>query len=287
MYREERIELARKSLKGLSIGDAFGESFFGEREMILQCIEDRIIPETSWDFTDDTIMSIAVYEQLEKYGEIHQTELAELFSENHKKDLNRGYGSTARMILRGISEGKAWDLLSQGVFDGMGSMGNGASMRVSSIGAYHYDDYEKVKELCVKSAEITHSNIEGITGAIAVGISTALATRLKIKGLEISPKDFVSEILEELPESDTKSKIRKSQSVPYTYNIETVRTILGDGSKIISQDTVPFCIWCASNNLKSYENALWKGVSILGDRDTICAIIGGITIMSSEENNRA
>ena len=34
------------------------------------------------------------------------------------------------------------------------------------------------------------------------------------------------------------------------------------------------------NNLK---NALWKAVSVLGDRDTICAIVGGITIMGTDE----
>ncbi|MCB9043282.1 MAG: hypothetical protein H6554_05910 [Chitinophagales bacterium] len=33
---------------------------------------------------------------------------------------------------------------------------------------------------------------------------------------------------------------------------------------------------CRADNLKA--------VSILGDRDTICAIVGGITIMSTDEN---
>jgi len=32
--------------------------------------------------------------------------------------------------------------------------------------------------------------------------------------------------------------------------------------------------------LRRYES-IWKAVSILGDRDTICAIVGGITIMST------
>jgi ADP-ribosylglycohydrolase len=36
-------------------------------------------------------------------------------------------------------------------------------MRVSPIGAYYFDDLKQVKELAIKSAEITHSNIEGIT----------------------------------------------------------------------------------------------------------------------------
>ena len=94
---------------------------------------------------------------------------------------NRGYGATARRILRAISEGKDWRKVSKNVFDGMGSMGNGASMRVCPIGAYFFDDLKRVKTEAIKSAEITHSNIEGIPGAGAVAVATALATRSKIQ----------------------------------------------------------------------------------------------------------
>jgi ADP-ribosylglycohydrolase len=53
---------------------------------------------------------------------------------------------------------------------------------------------------------------------------------------------------------------------------------------MMAQDTVPFAIWCAAHNLGNFQNALWKAVSILGDRDTICAIVGGIVMVSSDEN---
>ena len=284
MTTNQRIELARKSLKGISIGDAFGESFFGETDKMLTHIRERKMPKTSWEFTDDTVMAIAVYEQLKNNNDIDQNQLAKKFAINHEKDINRGYGATARMILREIGEGGHWKEISQNVFEGMGSMGNGASMRVSPIGAYYFDDLKRVKELAIKSAEITHSNIEGITGAIAVAIATAIATQIKLNNEEIEAVEFINRIVEVLPDTDTKSKIKKSTTVPYSYNIETVKSILGDGSKIIVQDTVPFSIWCSANNLMNFEEALWKAVSILGDRDTICAIVGGITIMSTDEN---
>ena len=181
MNKEQRLLLAKKSLKGISIGDAFGESFFGETDKIIGHIESRTIPKTNWEFTDDTVMAIAVYEQIENNGTIDQDELAKQFSINHNKDVNRGYGATARRILREISEGGDWQEISRQVFDGMGSMGNGASMRVSPIGAYYYDNKDKVKELAIKSAEITHSNKEAITGAIAVSIGTSIATRVKVE----------------------------------------------------------------------------------------------------------
>jgi ADP-ribosylglycohydrolase len=284
MNNDQRKELARRALKGISIGDAFGESFFGERSEIQKYIHERTIPPTKWEFTDDTVMAIAVYEQLEKHQTIVQHALAQQFAINHDKDVNRGYGATARRILREISEGGDWKEISQNVFDGMGSMGNGASMRVSPIGAYYYDDLEKVKMLAIQSAEITHANVEGITGAIAVAMATALATQLKMQKSKATPHDFITRVAAALPGSDTKSKIIKSIAVPYDYNIESVEVILGNGTKIIAQDTVPFAVWCAANNLHDFEEALWKAVSILGDRDTICAIVGGITIMSTDED---
>ena len=283
MNQDQRIALSKKSLLGVSIGDAFGDSFFGDHDKIMNCISNRIIPKTKWEFTDDTVMAIAVFEQMEKHGKIVQDELAQCFSANHDKDVRRGYGATARRILREIGEGGDWKAISSSVFSGMGSMGNGASMRVSPIGAYLFDNVEQLKIEAEKSAEITHANIEAITGAIAVALATSLATKMGLTGQKIAPNDFLEAVIKDLPESDTKSKIKKALSVPYSYNIETVKTILGNGSQIITQDTVPFSIWCAAHNLSNYEEAIWKAVSILGDRDTICAIVGGIVIMSSPE----
>jgi ADP-ribosylglycohydrolase len=58
--------------------------------------------------------------------------------------------------------------------------------------------------------------------------------------------------------------------------VQTAAALLGNGSLISAQDTVPFALWCAAGHLDDYEEALWTTVSGLGDRDTTCAIAGGI-----------
>lgn len=276
---------AQKSLIGVSIGDAFGESFFGETDFILEKISQRQMPDTKWEFTDDTVMSIAVFEELEESGEINQDSLINKFCKNHDLDNARGYGATLRRLLREISEGQNWQEVSNNAFDGMGSMGNGAAMRVCPIGAYHYDNVDNVKDLAIKSAVTTHSNIEAVNGAIAIAVGTALTTKMQLDNRFLDPLEFIDNILEMLPDSDTKSKISKAKSVPYNYHIDTVKRILGNGTNMTAQDTVPFAIWCTAYNLANFEEALWKAVSILGDRDTICAIVGGMTIMSSKSEN--
>jgi len=39
---------------------------------------------------------------------------------------------------------------------------------------------------------------------------------------------------------------------------------------------VPFSLWCAARHLDDFTEAMWTTVSGLGDRDTTCAIVGGI-----------
>lgn len=279
-----RENLSFDCLLGVSIGDAFGDSFFGDEKDVLNCIYHKELPKTNWEFTDDTVMSIAIFKELKKDGDINQDSLIKRFCDYHDLDINRGYGATLRRILREVNAGGDWRKISKNAFDGNGSMGNGAAMRVCPIGAYYFDDHSKVKELAIKSAEITHSNIEAITGAIAVALGTALATQAKNDQEYLNPVEFLERIVSSLPDSTTKSKLFRSLSVPYDYHIETVKKILGNGTEMTSQDTVPFVLWCAAHNLQNFEEALWKAVSILGDRDTICAMVGGITIMSSDES---
>jgi ADP-ribosylglycohydrolase len=280
----DRKELARRCLKGLSIGDAFGESFFGSYTEIQQHLTNRTIPKTSWEFTDDTVMAIAVYNSLEDGKKIDQNQLLAQFIRNHNVDPNRGYGATLRRLLREVEEGKDWKIVSKSVFDGMGSMGNGAAMRAAPIGAFHYNDLQLVIDKTIRVSEVTHSNIEAISGAIAVSIATAIATKNKLEEVTISANSFIQLVCEHLPNSDTKSKIEKAASLGPNFSVESLSTILGNGSKMLSQDTVPFCIWCAAHNQHHFEDALWKAVSILGDRDTICAIVGAITVMSASTN---
>ena len=56
-------------------------------------------------------------------------------------------------------------------------------------------------------------------------------------------------------------------------------SILGNGSMVTAQDTVPFALWSAACHLNDYEEALWATVSGLGDRDTTCAMVGGVVVM--------
>ncbi|MCY1077342.1 hypothetical protein [Archangium lansingense] len=53
-----RLERARLSLDGLSVGDAFGERFFVPPTTAASMVEQRTTPLGPWNYTDDTEMAL-------------------------------------------------------------------------------------------------------------------------------------------------------------------------------------------------------------------------------------
>lgn len=283
MNSGDRIKYAKRALDGTALGDCFGQTFFVPDETALQRIKDREILPGTWRFTDDTVMAIGIYRILEKYGRIDQDELARVFAENYALDWHRGYGGTAHSILRGIGEGKDWREAASEVFDGMGSMGNGGAMRAAPIGAYFADDLDKVLYHARASAEVTHAHMEGIAGAMAAAAGAALLLNKRLGSYLGEGEALLQDVADMLPECDTKYKILSAVSVKKNCSIDFAVSVLGNGMMLTAQDTVPFCLWCAAHFYESIEEALWTAVSALGDRDTICAIVGGMVSLYGEE----
>jgi ADP-ribosylglycohydrolase len=277
---KERLTRAIHSLHGLSCGDAFGERFFLHPKMAQSLIAQRAIPSPPWRYTDDTAMAIAIAEILEEYGEIRQESLAERFGRNFSADPHRGYGAAMHTLLPELaSTPSAWKKIAPALFKGRGSFGNGAAMRVGPLGAYFADDIAKLIKQAELSAVITHSHPEGIAGAIAVALAAGLACRYK--DAPTGSREFLNEICDQVPESEVRRGIFTALALPSEATVESAVAALGNGSGVSAQDTVPFALWAAASHLHNYENALWTTVSGLGDRDTTCAIVGGIVAMSS------
>jgi len=138
-----KLGRARASLLGLSVGDGFGERFFGPSEEVGSRLAKREFPPAPWDWTDDTAMAISVVETLETRGEIDQDELARRFARRYSREPSRGYGGGAHSLLSAIASGADWRIVSKSLFSGQGSWGNGAAMRAAPIGAFFADSPER------------------------------------------------------------------------------------------------------------------------------------------------
>ncbi|KDN87117.1 putative hydrolase [Kitasatospora cheerisanensis KCTC 2395] len=83
-------------------------------------------------------MACSVYAAQTERGAVDSYDLTHAFAVRH--DFDRGYGPAANRLLRLIREGGDAPRLAAELFDGQGSFGNGAAMRVAPLGAAYADD---------------------------------------------------------------------------------------------------------------------------------------------------
>jgi ADP-ribosylglycohydrolase len=277
MDHDLRIARGREALEGLSVGDAFGERFFTHPHVVEQLIAARAVPAPPWGYTDDTEMALAILEVLDEAGHVHQDLLAAAFARRYVANRTRGYGPTAHEILAAIAAGTPWATAAAAPFQGRGSLGNGGAMRAGPLGAYYADDPGAAARAAVASAEITPAHPEGQAGAAAVAVAAAWAwrTRASRAGGGFA-RGMLEDALAHTPASQTRDGIARALELPDATNVPAAVAALGNGSRVSAPDTVPFALWSAARHLDDFVEAMWHTVSGLGDRDTTCAIVGGI-----------
>jgi ADP-ribosylglycohydrolase len=272
---EQSMERALVALDGLSVGDGFGEQFFfypKDFEYVTGLIRTRVLPEPIWEWTDDTNMALSIVASLNKFEKMEQDWLALSFA--NRFSIERGYGQGAARLLREVEKGLPWRERTKALFYGQGSFGNGAAMRVAPLGAYFADDLNLVVEQARLSSEVTHAHPEGIAGGIAIAVAAALAWQKR--GQQVVPAEFIEAVRQLTPESEVRNSLAIARDLPFAQDSVVPVQALGNGSEVTAQDTAAFTVWCAAHFLKNYEDAMWYTVSGLGDRDTTCAIVGGI-----------
>jgi ADP-ribosylglycohydrolase len=272
MTESTRLGYAFDSLTGLSVGDALGAQYF----MVGRKVEDLqagVVPPPVWEWTDDTEMACSVVWMLAESGHVDQDKLASAFAE--RCEPNRGYGAGAFVILHAIRQGMSWQEAAGSVFDGQGSMGNGAAMRVAPLGAYFSDDVARAVAQARLSAQVTHTHPEGVVGAIAVAVAASQAAAGRLAGTKPKPGPFLDAVLAATPESQTRRGIARARKMLHL-PVAEVAYELGSGHLVLAQDTVPFALWVAARRLADYPQAITDCVTAGGDIDTTSAIVGGI-----------
>ncbi|MEU3861947.1 ADP-ribosylglycohydrolase family protein [Streptomyces sp. NPDC028722] len=265
----ERFGRASASLRGLAVGDALGSQFFVPVNYPL--LKRRELPPGPWQWTDDTEMACSVLTVLAVHQRIDQDALARSFAEHH--DVDRGYGPAVNRLLRLVREGGDWRELAAGLFNGQGSWGNGAAMRIAPLGAWYADDPEQATHQAEISAYTTHQHREAVVGAMAVAAAAALA------GSPDGPPSgeaLLDGVIALVPKSAVGQGLRRARDMLDYGDPGTVAAVLGSGRRTTAHDTVPFALWSAARALGDYETAFWTTAQVGGDVDTTCAIVGGV-----------
>ncbi|MFF5444299.1 ADP-ribosylglycohydrolase family protein [Streptomyces sp. NPDC012888] len=266
---DRRYERALASLRGLAVGDALGSQFFVPANYPM--LKRQELPPGPWQWTDDTEMACSVVAVLAAHGRIDQDALAASFAEHH--DFDRGYGPAVNRMLRLIREGEDWRTLAAELFNGQGSWGNGAAMRIAPLGAWYADDPEQATHQAEISAYTTHQHREAVCGAMAVAAAAALAAD---PAGPPTPEALLDGVVALVPRSAVGAGLRRARDMLDYGDATTVAAVLGCGRRTSAHDTVPFALWSAARSLRDFEGAFWTTAGVGGDVDTTCAIVGGV-----------
>ena len=198
------------------------------------------------EFTDDTVMTIAVAEGLLNAGlnasvDVIKDKVIKSMKWWGRKIPNAGYGGRFMQWLFSDSN------------EPYGSFGNGSAMRVSAAGLL-YETIERTREVARATAEVTHNHPEGIKGAEATA-SVIFLSRMGRSKEEI--KEYVIDQFG-YDLSRTLDEIR-----PYYRHVESC------------QQTVPEAITAFLEG-SDFEDVIRNAVSLGGDCDTLTCIAGGM-----------
>ena len=186
--------------------------------------------------TDDSIMTLAVAEILQKGYQEDSKKIAATLRKWGTTYTQRGYGYLFYGWLYKKVEGPYF------------SCGNGAAMRISPVGWYAENE-KQVKKWTKNITEVTHNHPEGLKGAEVTAMCVYYARTGKTK-------EFIKKYVEQYYDLD------------FDYE-ELRRTYVHDQE--ICQVTVPQAIYCFLIS-DSFEDCLRTTISIGGDCDTTAAI---------------
>jgi poly(ADP-ribose) glycohydrolase ARH3 len=261
------------AMVGSALGDAIGELAF-------QCPEQEplkiLISRTAeLVYTDDTAMAIGVAESLLEKRGINQQHLGETFSRNFFREPWRGYASGPPAIFSRVrTHGLSYVEAAKALFDGSGSFGNGAAMRIGPVGLFSHRTKSLYDEACA-SAEVTHAHPVGKDGAAVLAVAIAQALKLNPEE-KFGSSDFLSSLvlLARTPE------IRKK--------IKSIQTLLAEqapphvavdrlGRSVAVDESMPFALYSFLLFPESFEACLFCAVLNGGDRDTLGAMAGTLS----------
>jgi ADP-ribosylglycohydrolase len=167
------------------------------------------------------------------------------------------------------------------------------------------DGFDRVAEQAALSAAVTHAHPEGLAGGIATAVAASYAWLNRDRRLDADVKrGLFDAVLAHTPAGEVRGGIERAAGftfdvpaepsvrlvaygaaiVPFDASLDPLVRVLGNGSLISCQDTVPLCLWVAARHLDDYQSAVVAAIRARGDIDTNAAIVGGIVALATGSN---
>lgn len=276
---KDKMFLPRKiaTLVGCAIGDALGNPF----EM-----KAAISPAlTSWDgqfkdggtfwkgkagqYTDDTLMSIALAKSLIKNNGFDGADVATNYLAWMNSGETRGIGGTTAEALTMLKFGASW---TESGLKGPKIGGNGTAMRASPIGLAYRNNQLELLEVAMQDASITHNSLEPHMGSIAVALGVA---QLANDGdCYVDRAQIIRDVLTVIIDSVVKTKLELALS-HLEKKTNPVEALANIGSAGYVPETVAAAFYCFAAT-ETFKDCVVMAVKAGGDTDTTAAVAGAL-----------
>lgn len=260
------------AMLGSAIGDAIGELAFRfpERDQLLAEIEaaGKLV------YTDDTAMAIALAESLVETGDIEERQLGDTFYQHYLKEPWRGYGEGPPQVFETVEEEDiGYSEAARRLYDGKGSMGNGAAMRIAPLGLYYYNS-DELYEMAKASAQVTHTHPIGIDGAAVQAKAIAQTISLNYQR-PFSPQTFVESLVAFARTTEFKDRLALIPEL-IAADISADEAVSRLGSGIAAHESMPFALYSFLRHPHTFLEAVLCSTLHGGDRDTMGAMAGAV-----------
>lgn len=270
------IEIDAKFL-GAMVGSALGDAVgylaykYQDRGDLLGKIDsvDRLT------YTADTVMAIAMAETLIQNGGIDTRKLGDNFLKHFANKPWQRQGAEPPEIYRIVErEGIDYIYAARRLFEGEGSYGNGAAMRITPLGLFYYQS-DEIYEQAQKSAEVTHTHPVGIDGAAV--FAKALASTVALKPQRpFSPQAFIDMLMAFTRTEEIRDKL---EMIPELLGQQVAPEMavkkLGNGVK--ASESVPMALFCFLRYPHSYLESVLCAITHGGERDTMGIMAGALS----------
>jgi ADP-ribosylglycohydrolase len=167
---------------------------------------------------------------------------------------------------------------------GVWSAGNGPAMRAAILGAYAWNDLERLSTLIAASTRLTHTDPAAESGALAVALAAAYAVAQRQGNATIDPESYLQFARPHLAGSETLDLIeevvahlrKKTSFDRYLADRGLARGVSG-----YINHTVPACLFCWLAWPTDFRTAVEQIVMAGGDADSTAAIVGALAGISA------
>ena len=213
-------------------------------------------------------MTIALAESLIACGHLDHHHLARAFQDAYDPD--RGYGGGTRRVLELWAAGTPVADAAGQIFDGRGSRGNGAAMRIAPVAMCFAHDPDRLPVEAAASARLTHAHPVGVDGAVVP--ATAIAAALR-------SEDILHAARAAARTADLTSRLRDvAELLAAPRRPHEVHARIGSSADACQSDGAAIC---SATAYRTFEQAVTFAVRLGGDTDTVAAMTGAISAARS------